>query len=269
MAAGIAHDLNNWLSVVLTCTTLALDQLDANESARIDVREAHEAAQHAAALTRRLLALGHGQRGRRTAIDVNDALTSVEKLLRRLLSEGIQFFLSTKAEGHVVLDPMQFDQIVLNLAVNARDAMKKGGRLTIETSDVTVSTHDAASAGAPAGTYVRLSVTDTGCGLDATTRAHIFEPFFTTKGADEGTGLGLSTVSEIVAQCGGHIAVHSEVGQGARFDVYFPAVEGPAESSCTRLRGTMNAMAPPAGPTGKPPSARPRRARRGLPSPNR
>jgi PAS domain S-box-containing protein len=233
MAASIAHDLNSWLSVILSCTAFALEGLEPSHPVRADVHEAQEAARHAAALTRRLLTVGRIQAICRTAVDVNETLFSAEKLLRRLLGAGIRLCISANAKGYVFLDPLHLDQVILNLAINARDAMPNGGDLAIETSNVTIDSADAIDDGPPSGTYLRLSVNDTGCGLDPATRAHIFEPFFTTKERGKGTGLGLSTVSEIVAQCGGHISVQSDVGKGARFDIYFPLIE--VTASCTTL----------------------------------
>jgi signal transduction histidine kinase len=235
IAACLAHDLNNLLSVVLSCTALALEQLKAKDDVRTDIQEAHDAARHAAALTRRLLAVGRAKSPVRVQSDVNESLSSTEKLLQRILGSDIRLTVVANAESCVPLESIELHQILFNLTANARDAMPSGGQLTIEASDVTVDPDDAEARTRP-GKWVRLSVADNGCGMDAQTRARIFEPFFTTKAPDRGTGLGLTTVSAIVARCGGHLTIESEVDRGTQFDIYFPADDVPATSSCTLPR---------------------------------
>lgn len=231
LAGGVAHDFNNLLTAILGYSDVVLAALPPHSSIRDDVEEVRRAGERAAALTRQLLAFSRKQVLQPVVFDVNEVVQELEKMLRRLIGEDIDFALSLTPEiGFVRADPGQLEQIVMNLAVNARDAMPQGGKLTIETADCEV---DAASArqhpGLTVGGYVALSVSDNGMGMDADTRSRIFEPFFTTKEKGKGTGLGLSTVYGIVKQSGGYIAVDSEPGRGTSFKIYLPRAEKPIE----------------------------------------
>ncbi len=223
LAGGIAHDFNNILAVILAGSDAALYELPEDDPVREDLQEIAAAAGRAATLTRQLLTFSRKQSWRPRPIALNTLLAQLEKMLCRIIGEDIRMS-SVLAAGlwSVEADPGQLEQVVLNLAVNARDAMPGGGRLTVETSNVTLGRVEAARAGVPAGPYVLMSVSDTGHGMDAATRARIFEPFFTTKDVGKGTGLGLSTVFGIVQQCGGAVQVESEPGRGATFLLYFP-----------------------------------------------
>jgi PAS domain S-box-containing protein len=246
LAGGVAHDFNNMLTAITGFVNLALDGLHAYDPIRSDLEEVEKVAQRAASLTGQLLAFGRKQVLSPAALDLNAVVAGTERMLRRLIGEDIRLVWTPAPDlGQVMADPGQVAQVIMNLAVNARDAMPRGGTLAIATADVVL---DAASvAGDPdvaPGPYVRISVSDTGCGMDAEVLSHLFEPFFTTKGAGRGTGLGLSTVYGIVKQSGGHITVQSEVGRGTRFDVYLPrlaAAEGRSPAprpSQERVRGT-------------------------------
>ncbi len=224
LAGGVAHDFNNLLTAILGYCELLIESLPAGD-ARDDVRVVKEAADRATSLTRQLLAFSRQQVLEPREVDLNAVMSDVARLLRRLIGEDIEVRLDPAAAPAVVrADPGQIEQVLMNLAVNARDAMPSGGHLTISTARV-----DGARAGLdPAARYVALRVRDTGVGMDAATRERIFEPFFTTKGPGRGTGLGLATVYGIVAQSGGAVHVESEPGRGATFTVYLPAVEGVA-----------------------------------------
>jgi PAS domain S-box-containing protein len=222
LAGGIAHDFNNVLAVILSNCSLVLDQVGAQPQLREDVQEIQQCAERAAGLTRQLLAFSRRQVLAVRVIDLNSVVQDMEKLLRRVIGEHIDLVTSLEASlGSVKTDPSQMEQIILNLAVNARDAMPDGGRLTIETANVLL---DRPTHAGPAR-HTMLRVTDTGHGMDAVTRARIFEPFFTTKERGKGTGLGLSTVYRIVQQSGGLITVESEPGRGASFEVLLPCVD--------------------------------------------
>ena len=228
LAGGVAHDFNNILTVIDGRSRLMLRRLSPGDPLYRDTELIHESAQRAAALTRQLLAFSRRQVLKPEVVDLNVVVARMSALLERLIGEHIRFRLEPDVTATPVkADPTQLEQVVLNLVVNARDAMPEGGRLTLRTETVTLpaDNHDTGPALDP-GTYVLLTVTDTGCGMDAEVRARIFEPFFTTKEVGTGTGLGLSTVYGIVEQSGGSIVVDSEPGQGSAFRVYLPRVIG-------------------------------------------
>ena len=232
LAGGIAHDFNNLLTAIIGYTEIVLTSLDPKDSRRADAEEIGRAAMRAADLTRQMLAFSRRQVLQPKVIDLNITLTKLEPMLRRLIGEDLVMSVAGKATGPFVrVDRGQVEQVVMNLVVNARDAMPQGGRLTVETSDVRLSPEDVAGqAEGKAGSYVMLSVADTGVGMTPEVRARIFEPYFTTKEVGKGTGLGLSTAYGIVRQSDGHIAVSSEVGLGTTFRVYLPQAEAPEPS---------------------------------------
>ena len=231
LAGGVAHDFNNILTAILGYADLLAEGLPAADQRREDLEEIRKAAQRAAALTRQLLAFSRKQVLEPRSLDVNLLVDNMDKMLRPLLGENIQLRAVPAPQLHAVrADPNQIEQVILNLAVNARDAMPKGGKLTIETANVDLDEHYAARhATVVPGPHVMLAVSDTGTGMDAATQARIFEPFFTTKDPGRGTGLGLATVYGIVKQSGGSIWVYSELGRGTTFKIYFPALSAPAE----------------------------------------
>jgi signal transduction histidine kinase len=232
LAGGIAHDFNNMLSVILGYSEITLESLSQSDPVRSDLEEIRRAAQRSKELTRQLLAFSRKQILEPKVIDLNQTLLGMEKMLRRLLGEGIELGMIThKRIGDVKADPSQLEQVVMNLAVNARDAMPKGGKLTIETSDVELGAEYAREhAEVIPGWYVLLAVTDDGVGIPSSDWTRIFDPFFTTKPKGVGTGLGLSTVLGIVRQSGGHIWVYSEPERGTTFKVYFPRHDAPRET---------------------------------------
>ncbi len=231
LAGGIAHDFNNLLTAILGYCQLLERQLEHDEVSRKDVEEVRRAAERAASLTQQLLAFSRKQVLRVQSVNLNAVVADVEKLLRRMIGEDIE--LVTVLRGHVApvrADPNQLQQVLVNLAINARDAMPKGGRLTIATAQVEPDDPDTREhPPTDGGRYVALEVSDTGLGMDAHTRAHLFEPFFTTKDVGKGTGLGLATVYGIIKQFGGYIWVHSEPGQGATFKIHLPCGEEVAD----------------------------------------
>jgi len=229
LAGGVSHDFNNLLVVITSYTKLLLEQFDQSDSRRGDLEEILRAANDAASLTRQLLAFSRQQVLRPSVIDLNTVIGELEKMLRRVIGEDIQCVTVLEpALGHVRADPGQMQQILMNLAVNARDAMPHGGTISIETANIALDETFASShTGVTPGRYVVMNVTDTGLGMSAETQARIFEPFFTTKDVGKGTGLGLSTVYGIVQQSEGHIWVYSEVGRGTSFKIYLPRVDEP------------------------------------------
>jgi two-component system, cell cycle sensor histidine kinase and response regulator CckA len=226
LAGGMAHDFNNLMTAVLGHVSFAAETLPPGHEAREELSAIEQAALRASELTRQLLAFARLQHVAPRVVDVNELVASLQGLLRRLIGEDID--LATRLVPESVcacIDPIQLEQVLVNLAVNARDAMPHGGSLVLETSSVVVKTE--AHLPLPEGPYVRVAVRDTGHGIGPNVREHLFEPFFTTKQPGKGTGLGLATCYGIVQQCGGHIAVESEPEQGARFEVYLPRVDAP------------------------------------------
>jgi two-component system cell cycle sensor histidine kinase/response regulator CckA len=233
LAGGVAHDFNNVLSVILTYTGLLLEDMPAGDPLRADIEDIEKAGTRASELTGQLLAFSRQQVLEPRVVDLNHVVGEVRRLLQRALREDIELSLVLAPSlGTVFVDPGQIEQIVMNLAVNARDAMPSGGKLAIETASVVLdAAYCATHHGVTPGPFVMLRVTDTGSGIDAATRARIFEPFFTTKAKGKGTGLGLAIVFGIVHQSGGHIDVHSEVNRGTTFTIYLPRCDLPAPES--------------------------------------
>jgi signal transduction histidine kinase/CheY-like chemotaxis protein len=229
LAGGIAHDFNNLLTAIIGYTELVLHGLDPKDDRRADAEEIGRAAMRAADLTRQMLAFSRRQVLQLKIIDLNKALTKVEPMLRRMIGEDITMTVSGRAtNAYVRVDPGQIEQVVMNLVVNARDAMPRGGRLSVETADALLDESGAADVpDAKPGDYVMLSVSDTGIGMPPEVRARIFEPYFTTKETGKGTGLGLSTAYGIVRQSEGHIALTSDVGLGTTFRIYLPRADAP------------------------------------------
>ena len=226
LAGGVAHDFNNLLSVILGHSEMLAMRLPANSPGRGSVDEIGRAAERAAALTRRLLAFSCQRVLEPQVLDLNLQVADMEKMLRRLIGENVRLItILQPGLNRVLADPGQIDQIIMNLAVNGRDAMPKGGNLTLQTRDLELdASYAKAQSGLRPGRYVLLAVTDTGCGMTPEVQARIFEPFFTTKGVGQGTGLGLAMVPGIVQQNGGHIVVHSMPCIGTTFKIYLPAV---------------------------------------------
>jgi PAS domain S-box-containing protein len=232
LAGGIAHDFNNLLTAILGSTQLLLHNTPPGDPRREDAEEIRHAGLRAAELTRQLLAFSRRQVLAPKVLDVNAVVANMDRMLRRLLGEDVELATSLDpAAGAVNADPGQLEQVLLNLAVNARDAMPGGGRLSIGTTRVTLDEeHVERRHRMPAGDYACLAVADTGVGMDETTQAHLFEPFFTTKEVGKGTGLGLATVYGIVKQSGGYIWVYSEAGHGTTVKIYLPRVPGVADA---------------------------------------
>jgi len=232
LAGGIAHDFNNLLSVIVGYTYVLQSSLPEDEVLKSSAEQVMNAADKASSLTRQLLAFSRRQVLQPEVIDLNNILTGMEKMLPRVIGEDIEVrTVRTPEIKCVKADPGQIEQVIMNLVVNARDAMPEGGKLTLETGDAQFDGHSAAMHNVRPGDYVLLAVSDTGIGMDAETRAQIFEPFFTTKEPGHGTGLGLATVYGIVNQSGGYIWVYSEVGKGTTFKIYFPATVATPEPS--------------------------------------
>ncbi|MES2358817.1 MAG: PAS domain S-box protein [Gemmatimonadota bacterium] len=232
LAGGVAHDFNNLLTVIQSYGSILRDNMKPNSEAAHNIAEVLSAADRAAALTRRLLAFSRGQLLAPRALSLSESLLSVEPMLRRLIGEHVEIVVRAPRDGgNVVADPSEIEQVILNLAINARDAMPDGGALTLEISNVELdSAYRRIHGTAATGPYVMLSVSDTGTGMDAATAARVFEPFFTTKPPGKGTGLGLSTVYGIVTRNGGSIAVYSEPNHGTTFRAYFPRSDAEMEA---------------------------------------
>jgi PAS domain S-box-containing protein len=232
LAGGIAHDFNNLLTVITAYSELLIEDLPADNARRADLEQVLDAARKAANLTRQLLAFSRRQVLEPKVVNLNEVVTGIEKMLKRVIGEDVDLVVKrAPALGAVRIDPGQIEQVIMNLAVNARDAMPKGGKLTIETATMELDvgyamTHPSVAA----GTYVLLAVSDTGVGMDEATKQRIFEPFFTTKEVGKGTGLGLATVYGIVKQSGGHVSVSSELGRGTTLKIYLPCVFAPVEA---------------------------------------
>jgi two-component system cell cycle sensor histidine kinase/response regulator CckA len=226
LAGGIAHDFNNLLTVIKGYSQLALRRLHEDDSLRSQIEQIVKASERAAALVSQLLAFSRKQVMQPRVLDLNDIVADLESMFRRLIGEDIELRASLQADlAAVRADPSQIEQVIMNLVINARDAMPAGGKLTIETANTYLDeTYAEQHFSVTAGDYVMLAVSDTGVGMDEETRQHIFEPFFTTKDTGRGTGLGLSTVYGIVKQSGGNIWVYSEVGGGTTFKIYLPRV---------------------------------------------
>jgi PAS domain S-box-containing protein len=228
LAGGVAHDFNNILTAILGYSELLLSRFGAKGAGREELEQIAKAAERATALTRQLQVFSRKQALQPRVLNLNELVANIEKMLRRLIGEDIQ--LTTvlgPALGNVRVDPGQIEQVIMNLAVNARDAMGQGGKLIIETANTNLDEGYAAAnqIAVRPGPYVMLAISDTGCGMNADVRSHLFEPFFTTKERDKGTGFGLFTVYGIVKQSGGDICVYSEPGQGTTFKIYLPQVE--------------------------------------------
>jgi PAS domain S-box-containing protein len=236
LAGGIAHDFNNILTAIEGYCTLIGEEVPADSPLHADLNEIHHAAKWATSLTRQLLAFSRRQILEPRVLDLRDSLKSIAPMLKRLIGEDIEVVARATGDiGRVKADPGQVEQVILNLAVNARDAMPDGGTLVLEVADVVLDeSYTRCHATTKPGRYVMLAVSDTGAGMDAATQARVFEPFFTTKQKEKGTGLGLATVYGIVKQSGGHIWLYSELGRGSTFKVYLPRVDAAVDTPVTQ-----------------------------------
>jgi PAS domain S-box-containing protein len=238
LAGGVAHDFNNLLTAILGNTQLALRGLQSDSPLQARLVEVEKAGNRAAVLTRQLLAFSRQQRLERRTINLNDTVDGIVKMLRRIIGEDVEVSVRPAPDlGAVSADPAQIEQVIMNLAVNARDAMPQGGQLTIETRNSELDeTYCRKYPYVQPGKYAEIAMSDNGVGMDEETRAHIFEPFFTTKKVGEGTGLGLAMVYGIVKQHNGHIHVYSEAGQGTIFKIYLPTVEQVVEEESQAMQ---------------------------------
>ncbi|MDD5543213.1 MAG: PAS domain S-box protein [Acidobacteriia bacterium] len=245
LAGGIAHDFNNLLTAILGYGQLTLGSLDGHDPLRKNVQEIIKAGERAAGLTNQLLAFSRKQVLQPVPLNLNAVVSDMDKMLRRLIGEDVELILKLNAKiGSVRADVGQMGQIIMNLAINSRDAMPHGGKLIIETSNTTFDeVYTRLHPEAIKGSYVMLAITDTGTGMDSDTISHMFEPFFTTKGLGKGTGLGLSTVYGIIKQSDGYVYPYSEVGRGTTFKIYLPRVDGKLDAP---IQGEQNADEHPA-----------------------
>ncbi len=250
LSGGVAHDFNNILAVIMGYSDLMLAQSNLDNEFKMKLETIRAAAERAAGLTRQLLIFSRKQTVQPVVLDVNDVVKDLDKMLRRLIDENIELtIVPGKQTGRIKADSGYVGQVLMNLAINARDAMPNGGKLTIATSNVTLDENYArAHAGVLPGEHVMLSVSDTGTGMTDEVKARLFEAFFTTKPKGKGTGLGLATCQTIVQQSGGYISVHTELGKGTTFQVYFPRVELPLDAAVAPIkigplpRGTETVM---------------------------
>jgi signal transduction histidine kinase len=236
LASGVAHDFNNILAIIMFCGDLIAAQLDAQSSLRQYTDEIRLAADRASGLTRQLLIFSRNQTVQPIVLDLNDVIHDLDQMLRRLISENVEMtVLPDTALGHIKADPGYVGQVLMNLVVNARDAMSGGGKITVATSNVTLDEAAArANVGATPGEFVMMTVSDTGSGMTSEVKAHLFEAFFTTKVKGKGTGLGLATCKTIVQQSGGWIGVDSIAGRGTTFRIYFPRLDAPLDIATRR-----------------------------------
>ena len=248
LAGGIAHDFNNVLAAIVACTDLLHERTDADDPRRSEIDEIRQAADRASRLTQQLLLFSRKQAANPTVLELNAVVATIEMMLQRVIGDRIRIVIRQDPElGIVRADWGQMEQVLLNLAVNARDAMPDGGTLTIETTNVDLSqSSELIHRARRAGPYVMLSVTDTGCGMDSGTMSHLFEPFFTTKDPGKGTGFGLATVYGIVDQSGGFISVDSAPGRGSTFKVYLPRLHdgAPRKPETNAARDVVASVAP-------------------------
>ncbi len=236
LAGGVAHDFNNLLAPILGYTQMLLMKLEEGHPFRADLQEIEKAAYRGRDLSRQLLTFSRKQVFEMQVTSLSEILSSFQKILRRTIREDIEILVDVKAKGHIHADESQIELILMNLAVNAQDAMPEGGRLLLETRDIVLDeAYVQAHPGTPTGPQVMLCVSDTGCGMDPEMMKHLFEPFYTTKDKDHGTGLGLASVYGIVKQHGGSIWIHSEKNAGSAFKVYFPRVDAESKTNPSEL----------------------------------
>jgi len=242
LAGGVAQSFNNLLSVILNCASFALEGLEPDDPLRADVEEIRSSGERAVALTRQLLAFSRKQVLEPRVLNLNETVAGMEPMLRRLLPEDVALVTELAPDlGPVKADPSQLEKVILNLVLNARDAMPRGGKLTVETATVDFDPEPSQErVVVNPGRYVLLAISDTGVGMDEVTRQRLFEPFFTTKELGQGTGLGLSTVYGIVKQSEGYIWAYSEPGQGSAFKVYLPLLTGKASQEAPRPPQELN-----------------------------
>lgn len=241
LAGGVAHDFNNILAVIMGYSDLIASDLGPEHPLQKHTEEIRHASERAVGLTRQLLVFSRKQTVQPIVLDLNDVLHEMDKLLRRLIGENITVTIVPGPQtGRIKADSGYIGQVLMNLVINARDAMPNGGKLSIATSNVTLDgSHARPDPGVPAGDYVLLSISDTGAGMTEEVKAHLFEAFFTTKPKGKGTGLGLATCQTIVHQSGGHIVVSSELGRGTNFRIYFPRVEQPLTVAAGPITGPL------------------------------